>query len=465
MLGYRYQILPLGHYRPHDPLYHSCACPLAAVNANTHTYTYTYTCTDTCTTTSMAATAAACLDSADDVRVMAAAASLLGDLLCLTLARGAAHGGGEAAAASDDYLLRPYEAWAAAGAVYSAALGSDALESVRSILAFFDDGAGGAGRASGSSSGSGSRADPSLWLAGCQHGHRSRGVLDGVFRLLLGVVAFESAAVRAPPTPAPSPGVAASVDTRLTGKLAFTRSPTAAQFAGVACRLLQSGGRGELSPTGTLALLQFVSTFAKLASGWPFNSGAVDVRDAGPDGGLLPVHRDASVLALVQREGLIGLVALCTLPQHLEMCYRWLMITPPAQADTASLAAVGAALGMCGAFQAPGTRADTDGSDGTDGRATLDGAGLSSVISPLLCHLGVLTSSVLSLVGAVQLYPTALADIGVGKVCGCWVLRCNHIRSLLPLLYPCPLTIILSTKTAHFPLKCRWVPRKCRHLC
>ena len=128
-----------------------------------------------------------------------------------------------------------------------------------------------------------SRADSSLWVLGAEFGARHEGILDGVLQLL---------------------AIVAEV------KPSFTRRDDGYRVVSLVCKQLQLGGCGELSPRGVLSGLRFFACFC--LPSWQ-SSDASDIQES----------EASQVLHTIRQDSLIGLVSLICLPQHLEMSNTW----------------------------------------------------------------------------------------------------------------------------------------------
>lgn len=126
-------------------------------------------------------------------------------------------------------------------------------------------------------------ADPSLWLLGTEYGARQAGLLDCVLELV---------AVLSEQQPE------------------FTKSHTGKSLVSLICKLLQSGGCGELSPYGVYSCLDYLSRFS--TPSWQ-STDSLEVQEA----------EAVRIIALVRQENMLSLVSLISLPQHLEMSNTW----------------------------------------------------------------------------------------------------------------------------------------------
>jgi len=126
-------------------------------------------------------------------------------------------------------------------------------------------------------------ADPSLWLLGTEYGARQEGVLDCVLHLV--AVVSEQ-------------------------QLEFTKSHTGISLVSLICKLLQSGGCGELSPYGVYSCLDYLSRFSMPS--WQ-STDSPEIQEA----------EAVRIIALVRQENMLSLISLISLPQHLEMSNTW----------------------------------------------------------------------------------------------------------------------------------------------
>jgi len=126
-------------------------------------------------------------------------------------------------------------------------------------------------------------ADSSMWLLGTEYGARQAGILDCVMHLL--AVLSEQ-------------------------QLEFTRSYHGTTLVSLICKLLQSGGCGELSPHGVYSCLEYLSRFS--TPSW-HHTDSSDVHE--PEA--------VRIIATVREDNILSLVSLIGLPQHLEMSNIW----------------------------------------------------------------------------------------------------------------------------------------------
>ena len=193
---------------------------------------------------------------------------------------------------------------------------------------------------------------PTLWLLGAEFGCRSAGALDSVLEFLAELVELDpgwfewedaggarlglgAGAGRAGASPKSllSPAAAAA-----TGGLGTSVCPR------LVARLLASGGGGEVSPVGVQAALRVLTVFAAASLGSGLRDSAersmamAAAQGTGPSGtpkrasptrgpqGMqrAPLTSDAFI-SLVVQEGVVGIVSLVLLPQHLDWSYRWVL--------------------------------------------------------------------------------------------------------------------------------------------
>ena len=159
--------------------------------------------------------------------------------------------------------------------------------------------------------------DSSLWLLGTQFGARQSGVLDGVLRLI---------------------AIAAKV--HYNGFIKYSSTNGSARrdndqhaekqgtFTTLLCKLLQEGGHGEISPYGVASALTYLSIYSTPswlhleASDNSNNSNnrktnVLSPKEQGEEADL--------TMSVLRQDGIIGLVSLCCLPQHLDACTEWIL--------------------------------------------------------------------------------------------------------------------------------------------
>eukprot|EP01038_Epipyxis_sp_PR26KG_P006132 gene6132-8455_t len=161
------------------------------------------------------------------------------------------------------------------------------------------------------------RANPLEWIVGCEFGMRQHGLLDGPISFIATVSSIIS--YNNITTLANNNKIIAN----------FLLSDDSVMIAQLICRNLHVGGIGELSPLGLLASLRYLSNIASvsLPSTTVISSPASTARRVHTKEEEIFSNHNSSLLSLIRKDSLIGLISLSCLPQHLEQCNAWSLIT------------------------------------------------------------------------------------------------------------------------------------------
>jgi len=195
------------------------------------------------------------------------------------------------------------------------------LSSVHSLLSFFlssplslDISSASEIHSQAESSGvlSGRRSDPSLWLLGNEFGMRSEGLLDGALGFIAGVfragLDFEDDTLLSFGS---STNLAQSSHRIRHAIARLMSSSTLRDICVAICKLVQRTGSGEVSPVGVHAICKCLDMYL-----------AYDLRSPSPRVG-------SELLEFSYKHGLLGIVSLACLPQHLALVEAWYHVTHP----------------------------------------------------------------------------------------------------------------------------------------
>jgi len=145
-------------------------------------------------------------------------------------------------------------------------------------------------------------------IMGSEFGYPSGRELDGVLDLLVGLCTNSSI----------------FVDKIRTNIVNVSSDPDkAASLPALVCRLLQSKGKAVLSPIGVTSAFKFLSVVISTNA----TTGNNDDEESPNTNANTNSERSKEILMLTRSEGLVGLLALVCLPQHLELVSMWTLVT------------------------------------------------------------------------------------------------------------------------------------------